>query len=100
MYRMIMVLIMVLPMHSMAADCNSIGSLAKSVMETRQKGIPLGSAIEVIESIDNKAVSDLAKGMVLSAYKRPRYNTEENKSDSVIRFQNKWTLYCYEQKGE
>lgn len=70
--------------------CTAINSLAKSIMTARQQGVSLAQAIEVAEGSAIKAI-------VLDAYERPRYRTEDNQQRQVVEFQDEWYMACLRQ---
>ena len=70
------------------SECNFFGWQAEMIMEYRQDGVNMGDVIE-------KFPSD--KELVVSAYERPRFNTEENKRKSIQDFTNETILKCYKE---
>jgi hypothetical protein len=70
------------------SKCNFFGLQAEMIMEYRQDGVNMGDVIE-------KFPSD--KELVVSAYERPRFNTEENKRKSIQDFTNETILKCYKE---
>ncbi|WP_072432769.1 hypothetical protein [Azotobacter vinelandii] len=72
--------------------CEQIGALAEVVMENRQNGISLMNSM--------KAAKDdrLAKDLIMWAYKKPGYSTDQLKKRAVVDFQNEVYMMCLESK--
>ena len=65
------------------AMCESLAELAKSVMTERQSGTPM---------VDSTA--EIARGLIMMAYDRPAFSTEDYKQKEVVRFQDSVYLKC------
>ncbi len=76
-------------------DCAVFAALAHNIMDGRQKGVSMKESMEISERSklpDNlKAV---VKSIVISAYERPRYSTEQMKAREVTEFENGYYLAC------
>lgn len=76
-------------------SCDNFANLAHNIMKARQSGVPMKSvmgAIEIPDAEDN--LKKLMKGMVVSAYERPRFLDEELKSKEVSDFEDINYLSC------
>ena len=72
--------------------CNNMSLLAKNVMENRQSGTPMREAMAIVPEDEG---AELVRGIVLSAYERPRYHTESNIQRAIEDFENDVYLDCY-----
>ena len=77
----------VAPRNTYDETCQRIADVARSIMTIRQQEQPLSKAINIYES-------ELGRDMVIEAYGKPVYDTEEYAQKSIDRFANKWHLYC------
>lgn len=77
-----------------AQDCKGLGDIAEKLMELRQAGGALS------DIMSNPELSSLTKRMAVSAYKTPRYSTEEFKLRAITDFRSEWELACYELKSK
>ena len=68
--------------------CQSYSTYAETVMESRQLGVDMASAYEMVK--DEKILSTI----LMSAYDSPRYSTQDFKDNAISDFKNKWFLYC------
>lgn len=73
--------------------CNSLAALAKSIMSSRQAGVPMTRAIELI-STDNKQVADVSRKLVIAAYEEPAWGSKAMQEKATTEFQNKIYLPC------
>lgn len=81
---------------SLASLCPSIGSLASTVMEARQKSIPMSSVLKAVENSDaSEEVKELGRQMVVEAYSTGLYNTDIYKNLTIKEFSNKYESACY-----
>ena len=71
--------------------CKKIGAIAESIMKARQRGIPISKLMEVSE--ENAGGS--LRPVILFAYERPRYNSEEYQQEEIEDFRNRIELQCY-----
>lgn len=69
--------------------CKIVGDLANSVMDARQAGVAM-SDIMALPSNTN-----LTRKMVIEAYKRPRFSTEEFQKSATADFRAEWEAACY-----
>ncbi len=68
--------------------CDSISTLAGSIMEARQEGIAMSNAMKIADG--NK----LAELMVAGAFDTPRYGTADYKKRTIEEFRDSWYLKC------
>ncbi|MBX7274617.1 hypothetical protein K2E96_01920 [Pseudomonas sp. ERGC3:05] len=73
--------------------CNAMATLAKSVMESRQSGMPMTKAIGLINS-ENKEVANLTRKLVIAAYEEPAWNSKALQEKATNDFQNRIYLPC------
>ena len=69
--------------------CAPLESLATTIMETRQSGESILTAMDIGDTA-------FAKGLVLVAYQSPHYSTDEYQRKAVTTFRNTVVLTCYE----
>ena len=67
--------------------CPGVAAIAKSVMEARQENVPMARMMEVSDT-------ELLREMVVAAYDRPAYRTENVKARAIRDFENEWYLNC------
>jgi hypothetical protein len=73
--------------------CVSQGNLAASIMGGRQAGVTLERALEIAATA-KPPMNELARGLVLDAYSKPRYMTAAMREQSQSDFRDKVTLTC------
>lgn len=72
-----------------AVVCDFEGVVAELVMYSRQEGENLSEQIKESPS---------SKSLILRAYERPRFMTEENKKVAIRDFANEVILDCYKRR--
>lgn len=77
-----------------AQDCKMIGDLAEKTMEARQVGVPMSKMMEIAK--DDR----LLKSIILDAYKKPRFSTEEFQRSATVDFRADWEVACYEVRNK
>jgi hypothetical protein len=75
------------------ATCAEIGDAAAEIMGYRQDEIPLSAIMQAAEG------SPFVEAMILRAYSRPAFQTEENRTRLVQEFRNAEELRCYTALG-
>ena len=75
--------------------CTELSGFAKTVMESRQVGVPLSVVLEKIGK-----QGDLTMKIILSAYKKPRYTSESYQVKAVNEFETDWLVMCLESGGD
>lgn len=73
------------------AMCESLAELAKSVMTERQSGTPM---VDIMKRVSNDSTAEIARGLIMMAYDRPAFSTEDYKQKEVVRFQDSVYLKC------
>jgi len=68
--------------------CKSVEDLAEVIMGCRQSGVAMSSAMKVADD------EPVTRAMVIDAWQRPMYNTEEYKQRSIQRFKDDWYMQC------
>jgi hypothetical protein len=69
--------------------CANLGEYARTVMESRQLGVPLSKVMAVVKD------ADIPKKIALDAYEQPRFQSEEFRQTAIEDFGNKWETLCY-----
>ena len=72
-----------------AAYCAKFGEIAGGVMRLRQGGAILSDVMGIAMGDHNMTV------VIKEAFKVPRFNTEQGKSDAEIDFRNEAELMCF-----
>lgn len=97
MVKFLVLLLLAFPLQAreLASDdintCEVIAEKAKSIMEVRQVGAPMQ---EVMDAVKDSAIKSLYFELVIQAYERPRYQSDEFRRRAVVDFQNEWYLSC------
>ena len=80
-----------------AVLCASYESLAGQIMENRQVHVDLSKMMSLAESLDvsqeNRA---FIKGMIMSAYQSPAYESAEYQANAISEFKTKVSVACYQ----
>lgn len=76
------------------AMCPKIGEIAELIMGHRQEGTAISDLRAALGGVDG-AVNEVAMQMILDAYEKPRYSTDENKLKAKADFRNDMELMCY-----
>jgi hypothetical protein len=91
MKKLLLVVSLMLPLSAAADTCTEIASMAEAVMKNRQAGVD----VVVMMDIANKSeVKDIATQMIIEAYKRRAYRTEQYQLEAVREFKNEVYLIC------
>lgn len=75
------------------SGCNALATLAKSVMSSRQSGMPMTKAIGLINT-ENKEVAEVTRKLVIAAYEEPGWNSKALQEKATTDFQNRIYLPC------
>lgn len=93
-----LILLSLLPSQLFAANwystCQSVSELAESIMTVRQHGVPIYDAMKIVGMDDIDAINELSENLVLMAYERPRYSSEENQKNIIGDFRDSAYLMC------
>lgn len=73
--------------------CVGQGNLAASIMGGRQAGVTLERALEIAATA-KPLMNELARGLVLDAYKHPRWTTAAVRETTIREFGDHITLTC------
>lgn len=73
------------------AMCNSVASIAETIMKARQDGVSMAKMMEIPEP---EGSNGLGEGLIIAAYESPRYSTEEMQTRSIEEFRDKAYLQC------
>lgn len=68
------------------ASCESVGLLAKTVMEARQSGVAMQDVMQ--------GANELTKQLLIAAYEQPPYVSAAGKQRAITNFQNDVYLEC------
>ena len=75
--------------------CNMLSSYATTVMEGRQAGVPIASMVQTIDNTPMKKLEkSIFKSIVIDAYSRPRFSTNEYIAREITEFTNSIYLQC------
>lgn len=75
------------------AGCGSYGKLAETLMESRQIGMSMQKQMESAEK-QSEPLRSQVQSMLIMAYERPRYNSEENQRREIENFRDQIYLEC------
>ncbi|ANL55074.1 hypothetical protein [Rhizobium phaseoli] len=74
--------------------CKAIGKTARSVMVARQRDVDLSAMMETANT-QGGAFKAPMRQMIIAAYERPAYSTEEMQAKEISEFANEILLACY-----
>ena len=77
------------------AYCKSMGEMAKTVMENRQKGITQAEQLQSLDSMENEHYKQLMAKLIGSAYERATQTDEDSQSRAIDNFRNEYEQACY-----
>ncbi|KAF0175828.1 MAG: hypothetical protein FD162_395 [Rhodobacteraceae bacterium] len=84
------------------AACAQVGDVAESIMQLRLKNTPMSDLMKRTDETVGKGTTESArsyaaflKRLVVAAYEKPAYVTEENRVGAVQEFRNEAELACY-----
>lgn len=77
------------------AICPSVESLARTIMKGRQMGHPMSSLMEIANNNSEPAIAELMRKLIVLAYAKPRYSTEEFQEREIANFANDVSVKCY-----
>ncbi|MGI4260829.1 hypothetical protein ACR2VJ_27430 [Klebsiella pneumoniae] len=67
--------------------CQPIAEFAKEAMSARQAGVPLSEALKV-------TTMPAMQALIISAYRKPRYSTEDYRERAAVEFANETLITC------
>ena len=76
--------------------CELISTVSGAIMEVRQRNVPIQEVLNLAKEIETEfGVSyDALHGLIVYAYKQPRYSTEKNQRNAVTDFKNETYITC------
>jgi hypothetical protein len=69
--------------------CTQVSTLAETIMQNRQSGVPMSAMMEVVPA------DSLATTLVIDAYDYPRLSIKSNQDDYIRDFADQAMLDCY-----
>jgi hypothetical protein len=76
--------------------CKKLGVLAENIMTNRQAGADFTEMLDVAENTGcSEELKKLTKNLVIEAYDRSEYSTQEYKERAIRRFKNDVMVKCY-----
>ena len=81
------------PAKDWQGQCGDIAHLAGTIMETRLTGATMQQMMECLSDEDQINFG----AMVVDAYEQPLWNSPKYKKRAILKFKNKWYLYCVKQ---
>jgi hypothetical protein len=80
------------------ADCETNYELGKIIMDARQRGVTLTRSLEIVDDPTSREMTQLAKKIVIAAYKKPIHREDKMKEIEVNLFAADQYLDCREGK--
>lgn len=77
--------------------CNNVHTMATSIMDARQKGVPLKTMVDIINQNYSSEVRVLVIKLAVDAYKYPQYSVENNQQKQINEFGNLYYGECIKQ---
>lgn len=74
--------------------CAVISNFAETIMDARQKGVPIKDLME------NSGDNQITAGIIRQAYYAPLWNSSEFKKQAVTEFSNDWYKSCMKVEDE
>jgi hypothetical protein len=74
--------------------CETIKTIAESTMTARQREVDILQVLALVEKHFGSAMEAIAKDIVIDAYEKPGWASEERRNKAVKEFTNQWTLAC------
>ena len=78
------------------SNCKGFEHLARSIMTARQKGEDMSKLMGVAADPARASAKDLTTNLIFSAYRQPRYQTEDMQQKAIDDFSNDTYLGCAE----
>ncbi|PWI54802.1 hypothetical protein B5K03_08765 [Rhizobium phaseoli] len=76
--------------------CKSVGEAARTVMTQRQRDVDMSAMMEVVDKqqeIDE--FKNAFRQLIIAAYERPAFSTEDMQAKEIAEFVNVIQLACY-----
>lgn len=74
--------------------CETLEKLAEAVMKARQEGASMSALY--MKDYGSSDRNKIMKSLVKEAYKKPRFNSQQSKTDAINDFKNEKFSYCIE----
>ena len=74
--------------------CNQLATTAETLMDARQQGVPMSTAIGIVNKVKDKDLRGTMRNMVMQAYEAHRYMTAEVQQITIGNFRDEWHLAC------
>ena len=74
--------------------CSTVANLAGSMMSSRQNGVALDDILKAIGANKSESIRKISRFMVIDAFEKPLYLTEDAKQREIKEFKNRWQLTC------
>ena len=75
-------------------ECRKLSGVAKTIMEARQKGMPMADMMDVATAQGDTPFGNFTKSTTIAAYEEPRFGTPEMRSRAISEFENGIYLEC------
>jgi len=76
--------------------CESFESLAGTIMSNRQMGVELSKMMKVTATLSSTPdVEAFVKKLVIEAYQKPAFESEEYQSKAINEFKTEVAVECY-----
>ncbi|OLP56798.1 hypothetical protein BJF92_12050 [Rhizobium rhizosphaerae] len=74
--------------------CEVVGQIAEAIMQRRQNGSSLQSSLELVRKVGPEGTAKVFEALVIAAYERPMFSTDDNKKSAVGEFRDDSQLAC------
>lgn len=74
--------------------CEGFASYAEVTMKAHQAGVPLSTVLGALSTEEQVELKELMQEIVITAYKTPRYSSEEYKSKAAADYRDKIHVSC------
>lgn len=82
------------PVDSRQDYCRVIADVSEYVMKSRQMGMEMNKLLD----IEGSSQVPFWEGIVIAAYKQPKFSTEEHQHNASQEFRNKYYIKCMEKR--
>ena len=73
--------------------CRTLGVSAEKTMRARQMGANMADLMDMVPK--DQSVEKVLKSIIIQAYQRARYDTEEFQRKAIVDFSNEIQVSCY-----
>jgi hypothetical protein len=74
--------------------CYTVGEFAKEAANARQRGVSMRVLMDTISKTDDAKVHKLLRLIIMAAYERPRYSSQQFIQGEITDFENEMYLMC------